>query len=45
MLLENETEEIHSAGIGEKPLETSTGKLNVFYLGKLKIEYGKSGAA
>jgi len=36
-LLEGETEEIHSAGIGEKPLETKLGKLKTFSLGKLKI--------
>ncbi len=41
MLLENENEEVHSAGIGEKPLETQTGKLNIFYLGKMKIEMEK----
>ena len=36
-LLDEETEEIHSAGIGEKPLETRIGKLMSFKLGKLKI--------
>ncbi len=41
IILEDETEEIHSAGISEKPMETSTGKLNVFYLGKLKIDMEK----
>ncbi len=31
-------EEIHSAGIGEKPLITSIGTLTPFRLGKFKIE-------
>ena len=35
---EDETEEIHSAGIGDKPLETTAARLKTFYLGKLKIE-------
>lgn len=40
-IIEDETEEIHSAGIGEAPLETSLGKLEPFYLGKLKIDHLK----
>jgi hypothetical protein len=32
------TEEVHTAGIGEKPLETETGRLRSFSLGKLKVE-------
>ena len=36
-ILDDETEEVHSAGIGEKPLETSAGRLKKFHLGKLKI--------
>ena len=38
---DTKTEEIHSAGIGENPLETTLGKLNSFYLGRLKIERPK----
>ena len=37
-ILENESDEIHSAGIGEKPLETSLAQLKTLHLGKLKIE-------
>jgi hypothetical protein len=32
------TEEVHTAGIGEKPLETETGLLRSFLLGKMKVE-------
>lgn len=32
------TEEVHTAGIGEKPLETETGRLRSFLLGKMKVE-------
>ena len=35
---EDFTEEIHSAGIGEKPLITSIGTLKNFYLNKFKVE-------
>ena len=38
LLSKEKTEEIHSAGIGEKPLVTSIGNLNPFHLGKLKVE-------
>src|SRR5680860_657427 len=34
----DEKEEIHSAGIGEKPLETTIGYLNQFSIGKLKVK-------
>ncbi|MBN1986539.1 MAG: aspartyl protease family protein [Prolixibacteraceae bacterium] len=37
-LSEETTEEIHSAGIGEKPLVTRIGTMNTFYLGRLKVE-------
>jgi len=39
--LDEKTEEIHSAGIGENPLETSIGELESFFLGKLKINTPK----
>lgn len=35
--VETAPEEIHTAGIGEKPLESSVGSLNPFTLGKLKV--------
>ncbi len=35
---EGKAEEIHSAGIGEKPLVTSIGTLMSFYIGKFKVE-------
>lgn len=35
---EEKTEEIHSAGIGEKPLITSIGNMNSFSLGRFKVE-------
>jgi len=35
--IETGHEEIHTAGIGEKPLESSVGRLNPFTLGKLKV--------
>jgi len=34
----DETEELHSAGVGEKPLETSLAFLKPLEIGKLKIE-------
>lgn len=37
-LSEEKSEEIHSAGIGEKPLVTSIGNLQTFHLGKFKVE-------
>lgn len=37
-VLKDESDEIHSAGIGEKPLETSLAELNTLHIGKLKIE-------
>ncbi len=40
-ILDDDTEEVHSAGIGEKPLETTAGRLNPFYFGKLKVEMEK----
>ena len=39
--LDEKTGEIHSAGIGEHSLETSLGKVNSFFIGKLKIETPK----
>ena len=36
--LEDELDEIHTAGIGEKPLETSMAELNLVQFGKLRIE-------
>jgi len=33
-----ETEEVHTAGIAEKPLETETGRIRSFLLGKMKVE-------
>lgn len=36
--ISDESEEIHSAGIGEKPLKTSIGELQPFSLAKYKIE-------
>ncbi|SHJ11702.1 Aspartyl protease [Tangfeifania diversioriginum] len=32
------TEEVHTAGIGENPIETETGRLQSFLLGKMKVE-------
>ena len=37
-ILENESDEIHTAGIAEQPLETSLALLNTVEFGKLKIE-------
>lgn len=37
VLSEDESNEIHSAGIGEKPLETKIGHLNTITFGKLKL--------
>lgn len=39
--LDDASEQIHSAGIGDEPLETSLGILKTFSLGKLKIETSK----
>lgn len=39
--LEDETEEIQSAGISDKKLETGLGRLETFWLGKLKMEHAK----
>lgn len=39
--LDTQTEEIHSAGIGTNPLETSLARLKSFHLGKLKIQSPK----
>lgn len=33
-----QTEEIHTAGISEEPLKTETGRLRNFMLGKMKVE-------
>ena len=33
-----ESEEVHTAGIGEEPLESAVGYLNSFSLGKLQVE-------
>lgn len=33
-----ETEQVHTAGIGEKPIQTAIGWLNTFSLGKLTVE-------
>ncbi len=33
-----ETEQVHTAGIGDKPIHTATGRLMSFSMGKLKIE-------
>jgi hypothetical protein len=33
-----ESEKIHTAGIGDKPLETAIGYLHPFWLGKLKVK-------
>lgn len=38
VLSEDETEELHSAGINTNPLTTQLGYLNTFTLGHLKIE-------
>jgi hypothetical protein len=35
--VETSPDEIHTAGIGEKPLESSVGRLKAFTLGKLKV--------
>lgn len=35
--VESSPEEIHTAGIGEKPLESSVGCLKTFTLGKLQV--------
>jgi hypothetical protein len=35
---EHETEEIHSAGISEQPLQTSLAVLNPFSFGKLRVK-------
>ncbi|QGY43846.1 hypothetical protein GM418_09300 [Maribellus comscasis] len=35
---DEKSEEIHSAGIGEKPLITTIGTLKSFHLGKFKVE-------
>jgi len=37
-VLEHESEEIHSAGIMEEPLQTSLAVLKPFSLGKLRVE-------
>jgi hypothetical protein len=34
----HESEEVHTAGIGEKPLESSVGYLKPFSLGKYKLD-------
>ncbi len=34
----DETDQVHTAGIGEKPIQTAIGWLNPFSLGKLYIE-------
>ncbi len=39
--LDDKTEEIYSAGIGENLLETSLGQLETFFLEKMKIETPK----
>lgn len=35
---QQETEELHSAGVNQQPIETTTGYLKSFLLGKLKVD-------
>ena len=35
--VETSPDEIHTAGVGEKPLESSVGRLKTFTLGKLRV--------
>jgi hypothetical protein len=35
---EEETDQVHTAGIGDKPIHTAIGNLHSFSMGKLKIE-------
>lgn|SRR5690606_2480356 len=35
---EENTDQLHTAGIGDKPIETTVAVLNLFSLGKLKVE-------
>jgi len=37
VVTEEETDQLHTAGIGEKPIETTIATLNPFSLGKLKV--------
>ena len=36
--VEGEPDQVHTAGIGDKPIQTTIGKLNDFTLGKLRVE-------
>lgn len=38
LLLDGESDQIHTAGIGDQPQEISLGLLHVFHAGKLKVE-------
>jgi len=37
VISKEETDQLHTAGIGEKPIETAIANLNPFSLGKLKV--------
>jgi hypothetical protein len=41
VVTEEETDQLHTAGIGEKPSETTLAHLKPFSLGKLKVENQK----
>uniref|UniRef100_UPI0032171FD8 retropepsin-like aspartic protease n=1 Tax=uncultured Draconibacterium sp. TaxID=1573823 RepID=UPI0032171FD8 len=41
LLSEDESEELHSAGINDETIKTSIGYLNPFVLGSLKVEHLK----